>query len=157
MKKSDRSFEEILADVLSKDEHRVWSGACNIISLGQDPERIAPFIPHLDEIRESTTGVPLGGAVAPNKRFVDLTLKIIEFHKRGTDCPCRLYPLSGEDSIYNPKEQAEQGNVSIIETLHGGNSNFAEYSYIAECSRCKRRYKITEKLYHFVCWKWYSI
>lgn len=99
----------------------------------------------------------LGGAVAPNKRFVDLTLKIIEFHKRGTDCPCRLYPLSGEDSIYNPKEQAEQGNVSIIETLHGGNSNFAEYSYIAECSRCKRRYKITEKLYHFVCWKWYSI
>jgi hypothetical protein len=63
------SIEKIIADITSGDSQKVWSASCEIISLGQDAEKIKPLIAFLPLIKEKTKGVEMCGLFAPNQRL----------------------------------------------------------------------------------------
>ena len=90
MNQSARPAEMILEDLLSQDSQRIWYASCEIIHLGQERMRILPLVPHLAEIRQATEHIVLGGGLAPNRRFVDLALRTIQFHRDSEDCHCCL-------------------------------------------------------------------
>lgn len=90
----------------------------------------------------------MGGAIAPNKRFVDFAIKIIEFHKDRLDCPCHLYDDSYE--CFNPAKEVEKGHITITSEVS------ANYSadYVVTCNRCKNEFDVIEREYHYTWWKW---
>lgn len=153
MQGEEMTTNEILRDILSKDTHRVWFASGEIISMGQDQKRILPLIPHLLEIKRETAGLSMGGAFASNQRLVDFAIKTIEFYRDSSECPCRLYPESGGDCIFNPMKEAERGNVKIIETVPFEKSEWIDY-YLVECLKCGQRFKVIEREYHFTWWQW---
>jgi hypothetical protein len=144
----------------------VWEASCEIISLGQNRDKILPLIKHLTEIKQKTAGLNMGGGFAPNQRFIDFAIKTIEFHKENKGCPCALFvekfKLTG-DSIdreiqyecTNPNEEAEKGNVKILDIVHI-EKKWVDY-YLAECLRCGQKFKVEEREYHYIWWKWTKI
>ncbi|MEG1265906.1 MAG: hypothetical protein RSE19_05455, partial [Myroides sp.] len=83
--------EEIIKNITSKDETKVWKSACEIINLGWDHHKIVPLIKFLPLIKEKTVNLNLGGMFASNQRFVDFAIKTIEFHIEHKYCYCELY------------------------------------------------------------------
>lgn len=153
MQKNEMTTEEILQNLLSKDTHRVWLAAGEIISMGQNRERIVPLIPHLREIKKGTAGLSMGGAIVSNQRLVDFALKTIKFHRDSSQCSCHLYPESGGDCIFNPMKEEKLGNIKIIETIKLEKSEWIDY-YLVECLRCGQRFKVIEREWHFMWWQW---
>ncbi len=80
---------KIIAGITSGDSQNVWFASCEIISLGQDAEKIKPLIAYLPLIKEKTKGVEMGGLYAPNQRFVNFAIRTIEFHRDSIACPCK--------------------------------------------------------------------
>ena len=103
--------QEILDKITSRDTHKVWESSCEIISESQNFEEIFPLIDFLSIIREKTKNLDMGGALAPNQRFVDYAIIIIEFHKKKSACSCRLY--LEEFELNDPNKEQKKGNVSI--------------------------------------------
>ncbi|MDF2588507.1 MAG: hypothetical protein K0S41_2348 [Anaerocolumna sp.] len=151
MIKSTKTTMEILQNILSHDTHKVWEASCNIISLGQDNERMKEFIPYLEDIRTNTRGLNMGGLIVPNQRFIDKAIEIIEFYKKDTGCSCCLL---GEDS--NPSHEEKNGNMIIQDIIHIENSNYIDY-YIVNCMKCNKKYKVFEREYHYLWWEWIPI
>lgn len=60
--------KQLIDEITSRDTHQVWRSACEIIALGQDPERIRPLIDALPVIEEATKNLEMGGLFAPNQR-----------------------------------------------------------------------------------------
>ena len=151
MNQSARPAEMILEDLLSQDSERIWYASCEIIHLGQERTRILPFVPHLAEIRQAAEYIALGGGLAPNRRFVDLALQTIQFHRDSEACPCCLYPLPQGDCIFDPREEAERGYVCILDCT-------ADEHYtgdcLVQCTRCGKLFQITQEWGHFVWWRW---
>jgi hypothetical protein len=141
--------EEILENITSRDPHKVWSSSCEIISLCQDRTRIFPFIEHLPEIKKQTVGLDMGGAFAPNQRFVDFAIRVIEFHRDSSACTCNLYP---EHESIDPRREAEKGNIEILGVSHI-EGKWVDY-YSAVCKKCRQKFKITERDYHYTWWGW---
>ena len=141
--------EEIITEISSRDKRRVWAAACEIIEHAQDRDEIAPLIPYLSSIKKKTRGLKMGGALAPNKRFVDYAIKIIEFYKTSTDCPCVLY-LDYE--MHDPKKEVLKANVKIIDETKI-EDKWIDY-YLLECNRCNKRFKVIERMGHYTWWKW---
>lgn len=139
---------EIIENITSRDTHKVWLSACEIISLGQNREKIPPLIEHLPEIIEKTKGLEMGGLFAPNQRFVDFAIRTIEFHRDRQNCPCELFTGHGVD----PHREVEKGNIEIIETVHEQGS-LVDY-YLANCLKCLQKFKIIEWEYHYTWWGW---
>jgi hypothetical protein len=83
--------EEIVKYMTSRDTHKVWESACEIINAGQNRTLVAPLIRYLPEIKSCTAGLDMGGAFAPNQRFIDFAITTIEFHKDNESCPCALF------------------------------------------------------------------
>ena len=145
MNQSARPAEMILEDLLSQDSERIWYASCEIIHLGQERTRI------LAEIRQAAEYIALGGGLAPNRRFVDLALRTVQFHRDSEDCPCCLYPLPKGDCIFDPWEEAERGYVCILDCT-------ADEHYtgdcLVQCTRCGKLFQITQEWGHFVWWRW---
>jgi len=135
-------------EITSRDTHKVWRSACEIISLGQRRENILPLVGHLPEIIEKTKGLEMGGAFAPNQRFVDFAIRTIEFHRDSSACPCVLYTEHGVD----PNKEVEKGNIEITET-ELIDEKWVE-NYLAECNKCGRRFEIIERESHYRWWGW---
>jgi hypothetical protein len=144
-----RTAKQIIEDITSRDTHKVWLSSCEIIKSGQNHSIITPLVEYLPEIKEKTKGLDMGGLVASNQRFVDFAIRTIEFHRDSKECPCILYK---EHETFNPKEEAEKGNIKIIETIMI-DENYPDY-YLAECLRCGRKIKISEREYHYTWWQW---
>jgi hypothetical protein len=152
MKKSTGTTKEILDDIFSEDSHRIWKASCEIVSLSQDRNRMIEFVPHLNKIKRKTKNVDLGGAFAPNNRFLNKAINAIEFHKRSEgSCSCCLL---GEDS--NPKDEEINENMVILEKYYMEGSNYIDY-YIVECKLCGKKYRVEEREYHYTWWKWVSV
>lgn len=148
MKDTIRSTKEIINDMLSKDPTRIWSGSCDIISLGQNHNRIMEFIPYLDCMKESTKNINLGGLLRPNSRLLNKAFETIEFHKLNKTCPCSLF---GENS--NPISLQKENDVTIVKTSHLDQSNYVDY-YMVRCNQCNQLYKVEERQYHYFWWNW---
>ena len=50
MRESMKTTKELTDDMLSKDPKRIWSASCEIISLGQNHDRIMELVPYLSQI-----------------------------------------------------------------------------------------------------------
>ena len=151
MNRSARPAEMILEDLLSQDPQRIWYASCEVIHLGQERTRILPLVPHLAEIRQAAEHIVLGGGLAPNRRFVDLALQTIQFHRDSEACPCCLYPLPQGDCVFDPREEAERGRVRILDCTV--NEHYTG-DYPVQCARCGRLFQVTQEWGHFVWWRW---
>jgi hypothetical protein len=158
--------EEILEHITSRDTHKVWESACEIINAGQDRTLIAPLIRYLPEIKSSTAGLDMGGAFAPNQRFIDFAITTIEFHQVNESCPCALfikkYKLTNDVvkmeiqyEGFDPNKEAKKGNIKIVDTAYIDN-NWVDY-YMVECAKCATHYKVEEREGHFMFWRWLKI
>ena len=155
--------QEIIKKITSLDTHKVWESAGEIIKLGQDRSKIEPLIEHLPEIKDATANLDMGGAFAPNQRFIDFAITTIEFHKDRKDCPCALYTEKYKltNDVYkrelqyesfNPNKEAEKGNIKIEDTTLIDN-NWIDY-YMVECTKCHTQFKVEEREGHYMFWNW---
>ena len=155
--------EEILEKITSQDAHLVWKASCEIISFGQNRDRILPLIEHLEKIITKTAGINFGGAFAPNRRFVDFAIETIKFHKENVECPCALfvkkYKLTNDQTdkeiqyeFINPNEEFEKRNVRISDTVYT-EKKWIDY-HLVECLRCGQKFKVIERDYHYKWWGW---
>ena len=112
MKKPYADITEIVADMLSKDPVRIWSASSTICSLSQDQHSMKKLIPYITQFTNTTKGIELGGALAPNKRFLDKALCILNYYKEEKGCPCCLL---GEDS--NPLPMVEQAYFELLDSF----------------------------------------
>ncbi|MCB1026076.1 MAG: hypothetical protein KDB79_16890 [Acidobacteria bacterium] len=140
--------QEIIEQITSRKNLPVITAANAVISLGQERERIIPLIDHLPEIIKQTRDLNLGGAFAPNKRFVDFAIRTIEFHRDNSICPCTLYTEHGVD----PNKEAEKGRVEISEIVRI-EEKWVDY-YVAGCRKCGTGFEIIERDWHFTWWGW---
>ena len=155
--------EEIIKNITSRDTHKVWESACEIINSGQDHYTIAPLIKYLQLIKSSTADLNMGGAFAPNQRFIDFAIATIEFHEGAKKCPCALFTKKitltntlvkrkNQYEGFNPNKEVQKGNIEILDTLYIDN-NWIDY-YLVECVKCKTRYKVEEREGHYMFWIW---
>ena len=91
---------QLIADITSRDTHKVWSSSCEIISLGQDERSIQPLIEYLPLIKKKAKNLAMGGTFAPNQRFVDFAIRTIEFHRDSIECSCTLYAKGSGGSYF---------------------------------------------------------
>ena len=137
---------------ISKDRHQIWESSCEIIALGQDRDAIKPLLGLTDKIDDITKGIELGGAFAPNSRFLNGTIKTLKFHRDSDSCTCTLYGL--HDSM-NPKDEVEKGFLEILNTVKLDDT-WIDY-YEASCTRCNQKFKIEERFGHYMWWTWQRI
>jgi hypothetical protein len=138
----------ILEDLTSKDSHRIWSGACEVRNL-RDRGELARLASHLDEIRESTRLVPLGGALRANSSHLTFAIRKLQFVVDSSDCLCALYEM---DDLYNPETEKTAGHVRIIGTVLTGEKWVDHYE--CECIDCGARFRVEEREYHYTWWSW---
>jgi len=141
--------EEIISDITSRDTQKVWSSSCAIISISQSREQVFPLIAHLQEIKDKTQGLDMGGAIALNQRFIDYAIRIIEFHQHNTACTCELYTDPYESN--DPNKEVKKGNITLEDTVL--DRNWIDY-YISRCNKCGQRFKTIEREAHFSWWQW---
>ena len=158
--------KEIIEYITSQDRQQVWESACKIIDLGQDHEKIVPFIEYLPQIKERTVGLDMGGGFAPNQRFIDFAVKTIEFHKENKECSCALfvekYKLTNDDvdremqyECFNPKKEVEKGNIEILEEIVVPKEWIIDY--VVKCLKCGQKFKVEQREYHYTWWHWIRI
>ena len=138
----------LLEDITSKDPQRIWASACAIRTL-RDPRELAFLVAHLDEIKQSTNNVPLGGALRPNASHLEFAIRKLEFVKNDSDCLCGLYPL---DDLFNPVEEERAGNVAILESTSDKEAWTSAYE--CQCRLCNARYHVEQGEYHYTWWAW---
>lgn len=146
----------VMDDFNSRDPRRIWSAAGDIVRHGQDPDWIRHFFYRMEDIERAARGVELGGGIAPNRRFVDYALETIRFHKEGRGCPCGLYPMTGDDCVFDPEKEAEAGWVRILDTVYERGSRFVDH-YVIQCTRCGQIYRVAETVGHWTSWKWVKL
>ncbi|MGX8852189.1 hypothetical protein [Amedibacillus sp. YH-ame10] len=148
MKESTRSTEEIIKDIVSRDTTRVWGASCEICSWSQNHNKIIQLIPYYEQIISSSRGLNLGGALAPNSRFLKKAIEIIYFHMGDNGCPCCLL---SEDS--NPLQLIEDGYFALDDTYYIGDSSCVD-SYDIHCKACGSMYQVAPREYHYIWWEW---
>lgn len=147
-----KTIKEIINKISSKDSHQIWESSCEIIALGQDREAIKPLLILTDKIDELTKGVELGGAFAPNPRFLIGAKKTLEFHKDSDTCACVLYGLH---DCMNPNKEVDKGFLKIDNIVRIENK-WVDY-YEASCTRCSQKFRIEEREGHYMWWEWKRI
>lgn len=144
--------KEIINKMSSKDSYQIWEASCEIIALGQDRRAIKPLLELTHKIDDLTLGVALGGAFAPNSRFLDAAKKTLEFHNNSEACTCVLYGLhEGMD----PNKEVDKGFLKIEKIVRRENK-WVDY-YEALCIRCCKKFQIEEREGHYKFWTWKKI
>lgn len=146
MESKVKSTNELLEEILSGDPQKVWASSCAIMRLSQDDARIKQFVPYVEEIKAKTKNLEMGGLLASNNRFVKKIIDILEHYKKCTSCSCCL--LDGCD---NPNNYS---TIDIKEVVNIRDSNYVDY-YKVECKKCKQKYIVYEREYHFTWWEWH--
>lgn len=143
---------EIINKISSKDRHQIWEASCEIIALGQDREAIKHLIGLTDNINDLTKDIKLGGAFAPNERFVTGAIKTLEFHRDSKECTCQLY---GTHDCMNPNNEVKKGFLTINNIVRI-EEKWVDY-YEASCTRCQQKFQIEEREGHYMWWAWKRI
>ena len=99
----------LLEDLTSKDPTRIWSASSAVVHL-RDPQELDRLAHGIAEIRRTTKGVALGGALFPNAERLRFVLRKLKYHRDRVGCLCQLYP---EYLMYDPHKEAAAGNIRI--------------------------------------------
>ena len=150
--KSAVDTKEIIEEITSRDTTKVWRSSCEIVSISQNADRIRQLIQYLPEIKEKTKGLAMGGAFAPNQRFIDFAIKAIEFYRHSAECSCILYT---ELETFDPNKELEKGNIKILD-IERIEDKWVDF-FVVECQKCKQNYKVIERDYHYTWWGWTKI
>jgi hypothetical protein len=140
---------EIINKIASRDKHQILEAACEIIALGQDREAIKPLLGLINQIDDLTYGIELGGAFAPNSRFISGAKTTLNFHKDSDECTCNLFGIHEQ---MNPNKEVEKGYLKI-HTITRIEEKWVEF-YKASCTRCHQQFKIEEAESHYMWWDW---
>jgi hypothetical protein len=135
--------------MISGDSHKIWEASNEIIKYCQDTDSIQPLIKWLEEIKDKTHNINLGGGLAPNKRFLDKAIETIEHYKYKNECTCQLY-IGGYYDGFNPKEEEQKGNIKVLNEIQG--DWMADYT--VQCSRCHQEYDVIQREGHYTWYKW---
>jgi hypothetical protein len=148
-------IDKVIQDMTSRDVDRIRTAGAEIIKNSQNEEQIKKLFPYRDDIYNSTRNLDLGGAFAPNKRFYEFPLEIIDYHvllnsqkENLGKCTCDLYLKSYHD--YDPNEEALNDSMTLFAKAIG------DYTFVygMKCEKCKRRFHISERHYHYIWYKW---
>jgi hypothetical protein len=138
----------ILDDITSTDPHKIWSSSCAIREL-RDVEELKYLVSHLEEIKQKTKEVFLGGALRSNSTHLNFAIRKLEFVKTSKECLCRLYPL---DDLYDPNREHKAGHIRITGVIRI-EGKWVDY-YECECTLCGQRFRVEEREYHYTWWAW---
>lgn len=136
----------LLEDFTSRDPTRIWSASSSLVHL-RDPRELDQLAEGIAEIRRTTAGVALGGALFPNAERLRFALRKLEYHRDRVGCLCRLYP---EHLMYDPRKEAAAGNVHLEDTTDLD-------AYHGVCTVCATRYRVEEREYHYTWWGWKEV
>ena len=145
------NIDQIISDITSRDVAKIRTASSQIISFSQDKEKVLLLLPFRQLIIDKTSGLEMGGAFAPNKRFVDYVLNIIDFHASDQRCPCSLYSdfkYEGND----PNAEASKRNIKINEVVKAPD-HWIDY-YACTCLKCNQKFKTYERQGHYTWWEW---
>ena len=140
-----RSTNKLLEQILSGDPDEVWVSSCTIQKWSQDKERIKEFIPYLDEIREKTKNLNMGGLLVSKDRYIKKVIKILEHYKNEQECSCCLFDENDKPTSFE--------TVDIITKIYYKDSKIIE-CYEVKCKKCGQKYKVYEREYHYLWWEW---
>lgn len=135
-------------DLISRDPQRVWSATSEVTTL-RDPQTLDLLAARLPEIRDKTANLELGGALFPNKERLRFAIRKLEYWHAKAGCLCRLYP---EYILYNPKQEAKAGNVTLLEEQ--ANAATRETTCQCACTVCGTVFTVKEAEYHYTWWQW---
>ena len=138
----------LLADITSRDPARVWAAACAVRTL-RDRAEIAHLIDNLDEIKQRTRRLALGGALRQNATHLNFAVKKLEFLKTSSACPCVLYTM---DDLFDPAREEGAGNIQITGTIIADGGYVDHYD--CKCVLCGAEYVVDERQYHYTWWAW---
>jgi hypothetical protein len=148
-------LEKIVQYMTSKDVDRIRKAGAEIIKNSQNETQIQKLFPYRDDIFEKTKNLDLGGAFATNNRFYQFPLEIIDYHfvlksqeENKERCTCDLYLKSYHD--YDPNEEALNDSMTLFA------KGIGDYTFVygMKCEKCKRRFHISERHYHYIWYKW---
>jgi hypothetical protein len=146
------SIEDIVSDMTSKDVSKIRTASSEIIRNCQNKAVISKLIPFRDTIHHATLGLELGGAFALNNRFYKIALEIIDLHKNKKKCTCQIYETKTYE-CFNPEIESTNKSISLnVKTNYNNN-----LEYEIQCLRCKSKYYVSEREYHYTWWKWMKI
>ncbi len=142
-------MSQLLEDITSGDPHRIWSASGAIRRL-RDKETLLLLVQHLDEIKEKTRGIELGGMLRPNSSHLNFALRKLEFVRDEQGCLCLLYT---EDDLFDPAQEEANGNIRIL------NESTETYTGMCDCqcSLCDTNYHVEEHMYHYAWWAWKKV
>ncbi|WP_221089334.1 hypothetical protein [Deinococcus aquaedulcis] len=134
----------LLAELTSRDHHRVWAASHAVIRLPAASR--LPLVPHLAAIQQATEDLDLGGAFYPNNDHLRQALRAVEAARDGL-CACALYPGY---LFYNPKKEQESGAVTILSSSPPD----WNMTYSCQCRACGAVYDVEQGEYHYTWWDW---
>ena len=131
------SKEQIISDMLSGDAERILHASHTVIhSAITNRKLIMNLFPYLSEIKKKTNNLQYGGAILPNKRFVEKAIQMIG-DSIEEKCLCEyLFDGFGQ----NGKSMERVGFVLLEETT----DNYINRSII-ECPVCHQRYEVEDE------------
>ncbi len=137
--------EEIIADLCSRDSHRVWAASWRVLR-SRDDTLFAALAASLDPIRAATEDLPLGGSLHSNAITLNAMFARVDHRRRGT-CWCRSY---SDLLLFDPAREQTAGYVRI----DGASAPGWSMTYDVTCTVCGRRYAVEQGEYHYPWWKW---
>ncbi len=146
--KNNPSSASLLNELTSGDPEKIWSASSAVVHL-RDTNALDVLAAHVSEIRDKTNDVELGGMLYSNRDRLKFVLKKLTFTKNKKGCLCHLYP---DYLMYNPNNEAEKGNVRIIDTTYV-EGKWVDF-YTCECSLCGTRFRVEGREYHYTWWGW---
>ncbi|MES2592565.1 MAG: hypothetical protein V4608_11825 [Bacteroidota bacterium] len=141
------TVDQIIQNLTSKDISKIRTAACEIISFSQEREKVLQLKDFRQLIIDKTADLEMGGAFAPNKRFVDYALDIIDFHSSETCCPCNLYSEYRYE-CNGPNKEMEKGNISI-DSITRIEEKWIDF-YSCTCLKCGQKYQTFEREGHYM-------
>ncbi|MBL3657441.1 hypothetical protein [Fulvivirga sediminis] len=139
---------QIIADLTSQEAEGVRRGGWFVITNSQNERIIKPLIPYLPVIASKAQGLKLGGGFAPNSRFGEYAIKVIEHYSKNNGCSCSLFPTIGLD--LNPEK--EYNNIAVLKTVKI-EDKWIDY-YLVNCNKCGQLFKVFERMGHWVFYEW---
>lgn len=144
------TVNDLLADLRSRDAHRVWSAAC-VVNVLRDPEALRQLAEHLPEIEQETAGLDLGGAFYPNSERLRQAISTLRVQQAGGHlCRCWLYP---QFQTYDPREEEKNGDATILSS----DPPDWNMTYRCRCTHCEAEYDVEQGEYHITWWQWQPV
>lgn len=141
----------ILADITSRDPQRVVGAMWALVGL-RDAADLDALVAALPEIERATAGLELGGMFYSNNETLAFALRKLRYHRDRAGCLCGLYP---GHLLFDPKKEAEDGNVRIVETRYVDDKLLD--SYRCECALCGAAFRVQYGEQHWSWWEWTPI